>query len=74
MMLAASSSIGEYDVEEDGAGTTFDKYSFARALTSDVQDYSVNCETSLTTHYYDVFKTIIFHKGKGGNPSLLIAF
>jgi hypothetical protein len=72
MILAASSSGGEYDVEEDGAGTTFDKYSFARALTSDIQNYSVDCETSLTTHYYDVFKTIYSTKEKAGmQPSLL---
>jgi hypothetical protein len=72
MMLVTSSSSGECDVEEDAAGATFDKYSFARALTSDVQDYSVNCETSLTTHYYDVFKTMHSTKQKEGiNRSLL---
>jgi hypothetical protein len=74
MMLAASSSGGGYDEEEDGAGTTFDKYSFARALTSDVQNYSVNCETSLTTHYYDVFKTIYSTKEKAEIPRSLLPF
>lgn len=65
-MILAATSVGEYDVEEDGAGTTFDKYSFARALTSDVQSYDVDCETSLTTHYYDVFKTIYSTKEEVG--------
>ena len=65
-MILAASAVGEYDVEEDGAGVTFDKYSFARALTSDVQSYDVNCETTLTTHYFDVFKSIGSTEEKAG--------
>jgi hypothetical protein len=65
-MILAASSVDEYDVEEEGADTTFDKYSFARALTSDVQSFDVDCETTLTTHYFDVFKTIYSTKEKAG--------
>jgi len=63
--MIAAASTSNTDIEENG-GAIFDKFAFARALTSDVQSYNIGWETELTTHYYDVFQTIYSTKTTRG--------
>jgi len=55
MMLAAT------DGKE---GVFLDNHTFARALTHDIQKYDVKTETDITTHYFDVFRTVYSTKKK----------
>jgi hypothetical protein len=41
-----------------------DHYTFARALSGDVQKYDISSETEVTTHYFDVFQTLYSTKSK----------
>ncbi|KAL7506893.1 hypothetical protein ACHAXN_004107 [Cyclotella atomus] len=52
-MIAAASDGESQDVE--GKQLMLDKYTFARALTADVELYNVENENRVTTNFYDVY-------------------
>lgn len=52
-MIAAASGGESHDVE--GKQLMLDKYTFARALTADVELYNTENENRVTTNFYDVY-------------------
>lgn len=69
MILAATDNTdgAPRDVERDPI--VLDTHSFARALTNDVELYSTDNETKITTNYYDVFKTFAPNGRKEKTPT-----
>jgi hypothetical protein len=56
-MLRAANGNDSNNVDCEGEPILLDQYSFARALTHDVQRYNIDFENRITTNYFDVFET-----------------
>lgn len=57
-MISAASG-GKHKDGDGSATCLLDSHALARALTADVRKYHVENESSVSTHYYDVFHTLL---------------